>query len=103
MSNRVYITVASFCLVEAIEKLKQDGCIEFGISKQDESWLLSFNLPCKRPSVANDNGTIPEKDMPPVDDKGYVFPNNEKLDVELFPDAERQIHRLYKQEQIDDR
>ena len=55
MTDRVYLTVASFCLVEAIEKLKEDGCIELGLSKQDGNWLLSFNLPCKKMRVANDD------------------------------------------------
>lgn len=68
MGDRVYMTVASFCLVEAIEKLKEDGCIELGLSKQDGSWLLSFNLPCKKISAANDDELLPEESGPPVDD-----------------------------------
>lgn len=81
MTDRVYMTVASLCLVEAIEKLKEDGCIELGLSKQDGSWLLSFNLPCKKISAANDDELLPEESGPPVDDKGYVLPKDERLDA----------------------
>lgn len=61
MTDRVYMTVASFCLVEAIGKLKEDGCIELGLSKQDGHWLISFNLPCKKMPAANDDELLPEE------------------------------------------
>lgn len=76
MTDRVYITVASFCLVEAIEKLKQDGCIELGLSKQDGNWLLSFNLPCKRmPELNNDDKLLPEEDRAPIKNKPCELPS----------------------------
>lgn len=56
MTDRVYLLVSSFCVVEAIELLKKEGCLELGLSKQDNSWLLSFNLPIKK-SKADDSLT----------------------------------------------
>lgn len=80
MTDRVYMTVASFCLVEAIEKLKEDGCVELGLSKQDGHWLISFNLPCKKMPIANDDELLPEESRPPVDEP-YVLTKNERLDA----------------------
>lgn len=51
MTKRIYLLVSSFCVVEAIELLEKEGCVELGLSKQDNSWLLSFNLPIKKSSV----------------------------------------------------
>lgn len=53
MTRRIYLLVSDFCVVEAIELLEKEGCIELGLSKQDNSWLLSFNLPIKK--AVNDN------------------------------------------------
>lgn len=69
MSDRMYITVASFCLVDAIEKLKEDGCVDIGLSKQDGSWLLSFNMSCKRMPLENDGELLPEESRLSVDNK----------------------------------
>lgn len=69
MTDRVYLLVSSFCVVEAIELLKKEGCLELGLSKQDNSWLLSFNLPIKK-SSADDSLT----ENCPVEEHTRLFP-----------------------------
>lgn len=77
MTKRIYLLVSSFCVVEAIELLEKEGCVELGLSKQDNSWLLSFNLPIKKSSV-DDSLT---ENCPVEEPEEYVLSKNERLDA----------------------
>lgn len=74
MTERVYLKVSSFCVVEAIELLEEEGCLELGLSKQDNSWLLSFNLPIKKSCVDN---SLTENCTEPLTDNIKKHPQDE--------------------------
>lgn len=81
MTDRVYLLVSSFCVVEAIELLKKEGCVELGLSKQDNFWLLSFNLPIKKSSVDDlltENCSVEKPEE-------YFLPKNERHDAPCTP------------------
>ena len=42
MRERIYITVADYCLIETIKKLDDSGCDGIGLGKVDDKWLVSY-------------------------------------------------------------
>ena len=41
--KRCYIKVASYCLLETVQKLYEQGAKNLGIGKEDDEWLVSFD------------------------------------------------------------
>ena len=60
MSERIYIGVSKFCLVEAIRELEKQGAVALGLSKEDDSWLLSFDKALCKP-VEDKDSVKPEQ------------------------------------------
>jgi len=41
--KRCYVKVASYCLLETVQKLYEHGAKNLGIGKEDDEWLISFD------------------------------------------------------------
>lgn len=58
MSERIYVEVSPFCLVEAIRELDKQGAKNLGLSQLDNYWLLSFEKAVHKPDkYKNDDGS----------------------------------------------
>ena len=42
MRERIYITVADYCLIEVIKKLDDSGCYGIKLGKVDNNWMVSY-------------------------------------------------------------
>ena len=41
--KRCYVKVATYCLLEIIQKLYEQGARELAVGKEDGEWLISFD------------------------------------------------------------
>ena len=58
MRERIYITIADYCLIEAIKKFNNSGCDDIALGKVDNNWLVSYYkepVECYQDAISNSN------------------------------------------------